>query len=251
MKDQPLKILRYNTGTDKKAFVEFKGFFDAVIFNATIVAYSGASVADLVSMHSRKYIIDPQTHIFQQELTAYTVENKKTHLLNIKKSVEKYFSQMPQALTDSIINKHQKPDIALIEKVSDELVECVYKFQTEYVLRFIANKEYDKYLKFAKMGPEPRFVIAPYFMSKANSPSAEIYKILELNQSCLSKTIVLNDSLDCAEIAAQLVLEKDALTPENIESVISTYNISGYEYIFVWVDDFNAFEANPKHSEAF
>ena len=51
MKQQHLKILRYNTGTDKKAFVQFKDFFDAAIFNATIVAYSGASVADLISMH--------------------------------------------------------------------------------------------------------------------------------------------------------------------------------------------------------
>ena len=37
MKQQHLKILRYNTGTDKKAFVQFKDFFDAAIFNATIV----------------------------------------------------------------------------------------------------------------------------------------------------------------------------------------------------------------------
>ena len=65
-----LRILRYNTGTDKKAFVQFKHNFDAVIFNATIVAYSGSSVAGLVSMHKRKYIIDPQTHIFQQDISA-------------------------------------------------------------------------------------------------------------------------------------------------------------------------------------
>lgn len=55
MKQQHLKILRYNMGTDKKAFVQFKDFFDAAIFNATIVAYSGASVADLISMHMDFY----------------------------------------------------------------------------------------------------------------------------------------------------------------------------------------------------
>lgn len=32
MKQQHLKILRYNTGTDKKAFVQFKDFFDAAIY---------------------------------------------------------------------------------------------------------------------------------------------------------------------------------------------------------------------------
>lgn len=102
MKQQHLKILRYNTGTDKKAFVQFKDFFDAAIFNATIVAYSGASVADLISMHSRRYIIDPQTHIFQQELSAYTTENKKTHIPAIKKSVTKYLEKMPAALADKM-----------------------------------------------------------------------------------------------------------------------------------------------------
>lgn len=48
--DDVIRMLRYNTGMDKKAFVKFKNDFDAVIviFNATIVAYSGAAVADLV-----------------------------------------------------------------------------------------------------------------------------------------------------------------------------------------------------------
>lgn len=166
MKQQHLKILRYNMGTDKKAFVQFKDFFDAAIFNATIVAYSGASVADLISMHSRRYIIDPQTHIFQQELSAYTTENKKTHIPAIKKSVTKYLEKMPAALADKILKLHQKPEPELIAQNLDALVECVYAFQTEFVNTFIVQKEYDKYLKFANMGPRPKLVIAPYFMIK-------------------------------------------------------------------------------------
>src|SRR5699024_2604124 len=55
---------------DKKAFIKFKNDFDAVIFNATIVAYSGAAVADLVSVHKNQYIIDPQTHILQHSVHA-------------------------------------------------------------------------------------------------------------------------------------------------------------------------------------
>ena len=84
--DKPLKLLRYNTGNDKKAFVESKKYFDAVIFNATIVAYSGPSVADLVSVHKNQYIIDPQTHIFQHDISAILSKDKK----EIKKSVAKY-----------------------------------------------------------------------------------------------------------------------------------------------------------------
>ena len=75
-----IKMLRYNTGTDKKAFVDFKDRFDAVIFNATIVAYSGSAVADLVSVHKNQYIIDPQTHIMQHDIMAIMSKDKKTEV---------------------------------------------------------------------------------------------------------------------------------------------------------------------------
>ena len=251
MKQQHLKILRYNTGTDKKAFVQFKDFFDAAIFNATIVAYSGASVADLISMHSRRYIIDPQTHIFQQELSAYTTENKKTHIPAIKKSVTKYLEKMPAALADKILKLHQKPEPELIAQNLDALVECVYAFQTEFVNTFIVQKEYDKYLKFANMGPRPKLVIAPYFMIKSEDSYSEKQMWLYYNRVCLEKTIALNEQQKEEEIAAQLVLEKDVLSEEFIEMVASTYDFAGYEYIFIWLDDFNAFETKVMYNELF
>ena len=251
MKQQHLKILRYNTGTDKKAFVQFKDFFDAAIFNATIVAYSGASVADLISMHSRRYIIDPQTHIFQQELSAYTTENKKTHIPAIKKSVTKYLEKMPAALADKILKLHQKPEPELIAQNLDALVECVYAFQTEFVNTFVVQKEYDKYLKFANMGPRPKLVIAPYFMIKSEDSYSEKQMWLHYNRVCLEKTIALNEQQKEEEIAAQLVLEKDVLSEEFIEMVASTYDFAGYEYIFIWLDDFNAFEAKVMYNELF
>lgn len=251
MKQQNLKLLRYNTGTDKKAFVQFKDFFDAAIFNATIVAYSGSSVADLISMHSRKYIIDPQTHIFQQDTSAYMTESKKTHSLAIKKSVAQYLEQMPSELKEKILNLHQKPKPTLIGNNLDSLVDCAYRFQTEFVNTFIKKKEYDKYLAFANMGPSPRLVIAPYFMIKSDMSSSEKDMWLQYNRTCLEKTIVLNHTQKAEEIAAQLVVEKDALSEELIDAIATTYNLSDYEYIFVWVDDFNSFEAKPAYNKLF
>lgn len=249
MKQETLKILRYNTGTDKKAFVQFKNFFDAAIFNATIVAHSGASVADLISMHSRRYIIDPQTHIFQQDVSAYTTENKKTHIPSIKQSVLKYLRQMPEAITNTIIQEKKMPSTVCLEQNLDSLVECVYKFQVEYVNSFIQKKEYDKYLKFANMGPKPRLVIAPYFMFKTGYSSAEQEMWLNFNRTCLNKTILLAQGKE--EIAAQLVLEKGVLSEEFIAHVITTYDVSGYDYIFIWVDDFNSFTDSTKHNTLF
>ena len=101
--DDIIKLLRYNTGNDKKAFVEFKDDFDAVIFNASIVAYSGASIADIISVHMNKYIIDPQTYILQHDTTAF-LSNKGT----IKSSVMKYLEELPVAIKRIITEEQRK-----------------------------------------------------------------------------------------------------------------------------------------------
>lgn len=238
-----LRILRYNTGTDKKAFVELKDQFDAVVFNATIVAYSGPSVADLVSMHKRKYIIDPQTHIFQQDVSAImTTNGKEGNALHIKKSVDKYLDQLPESLA-GILRKQQRPlKASEMMNTIDDLVEKTYKFETEYVGGYTKEKGYDKYLEFANLKPSPRMVIAPYFMLKGSYSRNVIGEWLRLNSECLSRTIEINSAgMDHYPIAAQLVLDRSVLgLPDLAGEIEKTYSLDGYEYIFVWIDDFDA-----------
>lgn len=246
----PLKILRYNTGTDKSAFVKFKDNFDAVIFNATIVAYSGAAVADLVSVHKRQYIIDPQTHIFQHDISALQTKNKKGKIY-LKKSIEKYLRCMPEKLANIIINEQRTPTIGEVEYSIDELVNKVYAFETTYVDSFIKAKEYDKYLRFAKIGPNPRFLIAPYFMLKKEYDKTTNSKWLSYNKICIKKYVDLNTEKSY-ELAAQLVLDKESLLKSKyLEQIKSTYNIEGYEYLFLWIDDFDSFDANNDLQHAF
>ena len=246
-----LRILRYNTGTDKKAFVHFKQNFNAVIFNATIVAYSGSSVADLVSMHKRKYIIDPQTHIFQQDIASITSDNKKHG--DIKKSVQKYLGELPCRLSSKIITERRPLVADEIRQHLDELAESVYNFQTEYVKRYTDKKDYDKYLKFAHLEPEPRLIIAPYFMLKCSYSIDEQDQWLALNKECIEATLQLHQALDIkVPIAAQLVLDKEVMLSYNFLDRIRTfYDFSGFEYIFIWVDDFNSFEAKSEYKQAF
>jgi len=246
-----LRILRYNTGTDKKAFVQFKQDFDAVIFNATIVAYSGSSVADLVSMHKRKYIIDPQTHIFQQDISAITVKNKKDN--EIKKSVSKYLGQLPEALSNITIKERRPLSSEEIGTQLDNLVDFVYAFQTKYVKDYIEDKDYDKYLKFVKLEPEPRLIIAPYFMLKDSYKNLELNNWLAINKKCIQKAIQINQANKSQiSIAAQLVLDKEVLVSDNFCKEIKTaYNEDNYEYIFIWIDDFNSFYTKSKYMKAF
>lgn len=250
---RPLKLLRYNTGTDKKAFVHFKDYFDAVIFNATIVAYSGASVADLVSMHAHKYIIDPQTHILQQDFYAISSINKKDGKRKIKKSVQKYLECLTPEIERHVSDANGPIGVSYIDANLLDLVSAVYKFETGYVDSYIRNKDYDKYLQFAKVKPEPKVVIAPYFMLKSIYTDKELREWMELNNKALVQTIEVNEKKgNQYPVAGQLVLEKSVLTnPVFFELVKSTYNIGKYEYIFLWIDDFNSIKESRQLNESF
>lgn len=248
-----IKMLRYNTGTDKKAFVEFKKYFDAVIFNATIVAYSGSAVADLVSVHKNQYIIDPQTHIMQHDITALMSKSKKTNTFTIKKSVKQYLQQLPNLVTDIIVEKRRQLSINEIESVIDELVEKVYIFETEYVNGFVKNKEYDKYLRYANIGPQPKVVIAPYFMIKKDMESEQLQRYLKLNEVCLQKFVEYQkNSGKHYPVAAQLVMDKEILRDaEIIPKIRSIYDKDGYEYIFIWISDFSTWESSDGEKRNF
>lgn len=244
-----LRLLRYNTGNDKKVFIEFKDSFDAVIFNATIVAYSGASVADLVSVHKNQYIIDPQTHILQHDTSAI----KKKETQGVKKSVQKYLKELPQQIADILIKQNRAATYDELLNLHEELALSVWNFQTKYIKGFIQDKEYNKYLDFAGVQPEPRLVIAPYFMLKSKYSTSQAKDWMLLNK------MSLNAFQSCAvasgeqyPIAAQLVLDQKSLLCPNLENLIrDTYNQSFYEYVFIWIENFNSFVAPLAQRKAF
>ena len=243
--DKPLKLLRYNTGNDKKAFVESKKYFDAVIFNATIVAYSGPSVADLVSVHKNQYIIDPQTHIFQHDISAILSKDKK----EIKKSVAKYLDELPDTIKSILVRGSAlSPDN--IEGHISELVSKVYAFETEYVLKYIKDKEYDKYLEFAGIGPKPRLVVAPYFMLKEEYTKDQIQEWMSINKKCLHELIATNKNV--YDVATQLVIDQSLLLREELFDLIKdTYSKEDFKYIFLWIDNLDTFAANDEIRKGF
>lgn len=113
---------------------------------------------------------------------------------------------MPAALADKILKLHQKPEPELIAQNLDALVECVYAFQTEFVNTFIVQKEYDKYLKFANMGPRPKLVIAPYFMIKSEDSYSEKQMWLHYNSESLLQGQVFLPLQNC-QFKAELLIE--------------------------------------------
>lgn len=244
-----LKLLRYNTGTDKQVFIKFKDDVTAVIFNATIVAYSSSAVADLVSVYKNQYIIDPQTHIFQHNIDAIQTTDKNGNL-TLKKSVIQYMEQLPKGLQQQFIYKNGNLSPNDISPYVDELVEKVYLFETEYVDKYIEKKEYDKYLKFVNLGPQPKLVIAPYFMFKDSYTNEIINDWIILNRSLAKKFVIRNNSK--YPTAIQLVMEKKALENYDVSAIVKqAYSGLNVDYAFIWIDDYNGFSATTKQQENF
>lgn len=246
-----LKLLRYNTGTDKKVLIKFKDSFSAVIFNATIVAYSKSAVADLVAVHKNRYIIDPQTHIYQQDITAVQATNKQG-IVSVKKSVDQYLSELPSELKSKFYSKKGNLIPDDIKDAVDKLIEGVYSFETSYVDKYIKNKEYDKYLKYAKIGPSPAVVIAPYFMIKSSYSEKEINDWMDLNALCAQRFISLNSINGKYDTGIQIVIDKRILDNNTFANKIKEYYKNSIaNYAFIWVDDFNLFEATKTQQEQF
>jgi hypothetical protein len=244
-----LRLLRYNTGNDKKVFIEFKNNFDAVIFNATIVAYSGAAVADLISVHKNQYIIDPQTHIFQHSIELLQTP-KST---KIKNSIEKYLNMLPEGLNSFFLKEHKNRQLKS-EDVSpfvDELCSKVFNFETTFVNEFVKGKGYEKYLKYVNVILQPKQIIAPYFMLKQSyTKKDENFNWLERNKECLHSFIKLNNNQ--FTVAAQLVLDKGTLNDPHIRKKIKDiYDFEGYDYLYLWIDEFSSFDQDMYSREAF
>jgi hypothetical protein len=247
MKTEPLRLLRYNTGNDKKVFLNFKDDFDVVIFNATIVAFSGSAIADIVSIHKNRYIIDPQTHIFQHDKSL--LQSLKQTENKIKPSIGKYLSELPSTISDILLYNNRPITANDILKSINQLVEKATLFQIDYVQNLIKNKDYEKYLDFLQLRPKPFLVISPYFMLKKEYTFQENSEWLKINRLCLEETINQTTKMS---IAAQLVIDKDILIDDvYLSKIIDTYNFAGFDYIFIWVDDFSTFFSDEKSVKGF
>lgn len=248
-----IRMLRYNTGTDKKAFVKFKNDFDAVIFNATIVAYSGAAVADMVSVHKNQYIIDPQTHILQHSVYAIMSKKPRNGQPCIKKSVQKYLEQLPSEILDIIVNEKRPLTVEEIKGMLNELTECVHEFETKYVNQFIKKKEYSKYLEYINAGPVPRVVIAPYFMLKKDMPDEECSEVLLLNKLYMQRFLEIHREKEgTCPVAAQLVMDREILSDKKmLARICESYKELDFEYFFIWINDFSSWDCSREEKQHF
>jgi hypothetical protein len=258
---QTVKLIRYNTGTDKKLFTEFAPSFDAVLLNATIAAYSGSAMADLVSIYKDRYIIDPQTHILQQERAILCSDPKRG---DIKKSILKYLERLPKVFLESI-QGGSLVSVQLVSQNLDALLTGVGDFQLNYITSFIKEKDYNKYLEFINeeeekeqqvVDPQPKMLVAPYFMLKDSFSNQERIDWLSLNRRAIDKFVTEYTSKGY-DIAGQFVIEKGILediaddSTSMLQAIIDTYTGANIDYLFLWVDDFSPVDDEDKYTVPF
>ncbi|WP_308149416.1 hypothetical protein [Spiroplasma sp. AdecLV25b] len=88
---------------------------------------------------------------------------------------------MPKNLSKILIARTINAD--KIQNNLNELVECVYNFQNNFIAKHLAKKEYNEYLEFMNIDISPRYIIAPYFMIKDNEDFKTKIKWLAINNN--------------------------------------------------------------------
>lgn len=237
-----LKLLRYNTGTDKASFLKFNKSFDGVIFNASILAHNVSAITDLIAVYEDRYIVDPQTYIFQ------ITKEKISKRGKIKESINKYLDNLPQKMVSKYKKEGELKISYIISNIKD-LVDYNYNFQVNFVNNKMKEKDYAKYLDYVGIIIKPKMIIAPYLMINSEYEDKIIDDVLDFN----IKSIELTEkkARNDVKIACQLVINKKALSKLNIEKIKNKYKNLNIDYIFVWISDFNMFTATKKENEKY
>jgi len=236
-------LIRYGTHAEKDFFLgDFSsGYYDAVILNGNMVAYSlGAISAFILRIHS-PFLIDPQTHAFQHE-TEYLLGKNGEPKLSLSKLATFFGDPVRSSLA-------KKRKISFSDFTSEEskinFVENVSKFQVEAITNKLSSQEEAEYVQYAikdtdsnlsERDLKPAAIVAPYFFISGND-----YKHwLDLNIDLVNKTKKYStEKCGSMPVVAQLVVSREILGDESKrEEVFFAYSVLGCEGFLVWVDSF-------------
>ncbi|MBW3568586.1 hypothetical protein KY385_00440 [Candidatus Parcubacteria bacterium] len=244
--------LRFGTHAESKYFLgNGKDMYDSIIFNGNMVAYTQSAIAAfIINTHEKGFLIDPQTHAFQHDLSYLKSKNSKGEE-KIKQSIQ----QLADMLGNPVLSKLESslpvtPSDFGEQPVIDAFAEKVIKFQSN-IIDTVKEQDDWKYLKFKlkdqkSSEPAPSGLIAPYFYMSEVSYD----RWLDINVKLINASIAHSGE---SELMAQLVIAKDVLTsPEDpISKIIEEYGNSEAKAVLIWVDQFNTVNASKTELAAF
>lgn len=244
MADQFRHLLRYGTHADKEYFLgSFSSdhFFDAIMLNGNMVAYSVGAMGSFVLRIDKPFFIDPQTHAFQHEIEYLSGKTGST-----KSSLLKLAEAVGEPITSKLLQgKSVSASDFSSEHVKKTFTNAVVDFQLNYIKNKIESRDDFSYVQYALNDPDneladenmvPVGVIPPYFyMTKA-----DYHEWLEINTDFIkiASEENINKSLN-TNIFGQLVISKDILEDEVVrEEVAKKYRDLPCDYLMIWVDQF-------------
>lgn len=235
-------LLRYGTHAEKDFFLEeySNGFFDLALLNGNMLAYSVGAMSSFVLRLQKPFLIDPQTHAFQQDIE-YLFNSKsdkpKMSLLKLSKSLGgplTNFFDDPKSITYQNFSS---------KNVKSEFTKGVIDFQLKTIKEKIFSKDESKYVKYAleKEGSglsedniTPHGIIPPYFY--ITDENFDDWLNLNLEFIDIANEYVKNKSI---KVFSQLVISKEVLRDKaSRKKIIEGYSVSRCNNILLWVDSF-------------
>ncbi|WP_208587279.1 hypothetical protein [Gracilibacillus suaedae] len=230
-----LKIIRYGTSAEQKFIDEFKNEFDLLVINGNMISHASKAISKFVATRRFSYIIDPLTHSLQHDIQYIKGKNGK-----IKSSIQKMVDNYSDFVKEKIVDQERVlvPSDFEDESILQNFTSKVLDFQKNHVIETSKKRDYYKYLQYAKVTFEPKWLIVPYFMMNTKNYN----KWIEINVRMIDFSL---EEYELDRIAAQIVIEKDILEDSYyIEDIIDKYSSYGIRNLLLWVDDFSAFESS-------
>lgn len=238
--DIPKHFLRFGIIRERTYFSEMPDSFDAVVFNANMVAYTPTSIANFVAGGSadiKSFIIDPLTHAFQHDPTFIMSENKDGEL-SVKLSIKKMADYYREPILDKLGQYPIKPNDFKDDYIIEQFCENVIMFQKRIIHEQADEMDLLDYYEYLGIKDRtiPCLYIAPYFyMNTSTYDRWKEKNILFINKS---KDIFENEL-----IFSEIAISKDLLNAKT-EDLISCYSSSTADGFLIWINDLDETEVD-------
>ncbi len=244
-------IVRFGIAAEKDFLLEpFDKTYDQLIINASTVAHMPGALALFVAHRAKKpYLIDPQTHSFQHDIS-YLLSDSRTTSGELKRPYKVLAKKYGDPVKSNVADNHSPvlPESFKDQKTRRSFCSRVIRYQRQALGDEVKKSDSAKYYAYLeqKTGTTPRefgpsMVVAPYFYMKSNT----LDEWLDINVGCAadSRTLVSRGPL-----GVQIVMSKDILCSEGQrERVVKEYKKAlkrPPESFLLWIDDLPEDEAS-------
>lgn len=235
-----LHLVRYGISSEQKHLSEFfLNTYDILLINANMAIHTPAALAGFIAERAKnkEFIIDPQTHAFQHDISLLQVTGDEDSAPRLRRSMERLID----TYGEPIKSKASAGQVVLPEDFADKAVkdsfsERVGCFQLDTLRMHAEDKGLTDYFNFVGIAKPvtPLGVVAPYFFMEPSTVETWLPVNLDLIEATAKRF-----GPEC-QIYAELVISKDVLYDDDLRKTIADgYSRSPVSAVLLWIDDFS------------